>query len=431
MPTDADTRRKAARVSIGFQTKDKVELTKQSIEPLLAADCDVFWSDGSDTREGQELPFKYVTGNGKTHVISNVGGGADAAIVHALTVQLNHHNNYDYVGLLENDVLLTDSDWLPRSMELFEQGRRDDLEVGSATPRVYEDRILVQRDDYAILHNAGAGVAIFTRAAAELVLQYFRTGWTHANRLLFSQLSGVDIGGYWAFRGAQHALGADWSFDAHLAAHGLASLGLNSSPVRMIGQVPPLHEQGLTIAAAPVEMRRNEQAFDTYRARLRKIREDLWQPARPGLFHWDGRQYTIYPHQLHYIGGGHEGNWDWRWLMGIGPFILRAGFPIGEDFDDAKIYFPVLGPCELLLSGGKNGGQVRVADAASGFECTPHMAPEGDQGQVMSIPIPSAVSYREIEITAMNEGVCFFGVRCHEAQPYYHDLQFDYSWLQT
>ena len=62
------------------------------------------------------------------------------------------------------------------------------MEVGAVSARCYEDRILIQRAGYTVCHNLGAGMIMFTRKAAELVLQNYRTVWTTENRLLFSQL---------------------------------------------------------------------------------------------------------------------------------------------------------------------------------------------------------------------------------------------------
>ena len=126
-------------------------------------------------------------------------------------------------------------------MELFQRGKQDGFNVGAVSARCYEDRILFQRDGYAVTHNLGAGMIMFTREAAELVLANYRTVWTTENRTLFAQLSGIDIGSYWAFRGNQNFLVADWNFDRVLAAHGLASLALTPNRATMLDQdIAPL-----------------------------------------------------------------------------------------------------------------------------------------------------------------------------------------------
>ena len=270
------------RVAIGFSTCDRVELSRQSIEPLLSAagGFDLHWIDGSKTTEGKELPRQY---DGQYHMLhTDVRGGSGPAIVYALTMMLaaksfapspgtvgsqqSHREwqrGYDHIGLVENDVVLP-HDWFDKTMALFEQGRRDGLDVGAVSARCYEDRILIQRPGYAICHNLGAGMIVFTREAAELVLQHYRTQWTTENRHTFAMLTRTDIGKYWAFRGQEHFLVADWRWDALLASHGFASLALTPSPVTMIGQVPPLEQQGLTIATGPVAERVDDKLFYDY-----------------------------------------------------------------------------------------------------------------------------------------------------------------------
>lgn len=431
------------RVAIAFSTKDRTELSKRTVEPLLQPDkFDLWWMDGSDTEEGRNLWRRggsYIAAS-DFYVRNNVRGGADATIVSSLTELLSkdmgNGARYDYVGLVENDVLLQ-VDWYKKTMELFEIGKRDGLRVGAVSARCYEDRILIQRPDYAIMHNVGAGMVIFTREAAELILKHFRTGRTNVNRLLFSQLSGIDIGSYWAFRGGLHACTSDWHWDTVLAAHGLAVCALTPSPVEMIGQVPPLADQGLTLATGPVADRVNDEAFKRFRDRTSDIRNRVMQPAWPGVFHSDGGINTIFPHQLQYLGGSYTGDWLLKWMQGFGPFAWKAsqeqfwerpgGRPTGGIFP--RLTVSVLGSCDFLIGGGKNGGIVKVVDKHSGFEATPNLQPEGEQTQVLALTVPSAANYREIELTALDPGVCFYGIRCREPQPYNPALSFDHSWL--
>ena len=422
------------RVALAFSTKDRTELSKRTIEPLLNLDCSLYWVDGSATKEGEELPFSYVAPF-KFYVRSNVRGGADTAIAYMLTDLLK--TDCTHIGLVENDVLLIDPDWFNKIMALFEQGASDGLKVGAVSARCFEDRILIQRQGYAVMHNLGAGMVIFTREAAQLVLKYFRTGWTNANRLVFSQLSGIDIGSYWAFRGGQHILCADWGFDVVLAAHGLASLALTPSPVEMIGQNPPLEQQGLKIMNSSGTPRVGD-AFQVYRDRTQSIRDGGFAPAWPGLFHIEPGACVIFPHQLPYVGGSYSGDWLLKWTMGFGPFAWKAstftewkeaGFATDERYAPCTLTVPILGSCDILSSGGKDGGKVRVVDKGSGFEASPNLKPEDSQGQVMALNVPSACGYREIELTCLSPGLTFYGIKCREAQPYNPLPSFDHSWL--
>jgi len=423
------------RVAIAFSTRDKTEQVKCVVEPLLQPDkFALFWSDGSKTQAGE----CFALGCSAAHQVTcNVRGGADTVIAFNLTQMLQHSSRYEFCGLVEDDVLLP-SDWFDRTMALFEQGRQDGLEVGAVSARCYEDRILVQRDGYALMHNSGAGMVIFSRRAAELILDHFRTGWTMTNRRVFAQLTEQDIGAWWAFRGGQHALGADWHFDTVLAAHGLASLALTPSPVEMVGQDPPLAQQGLTIARAPVEARRDLAAYTRFLCATAAIRGgDMCVPLSRFRRDEDGGT-TIFPHQIAQLGGWYEGDWRLRWYQGHGPFVWEAlqekaagGVSAGGYAQVATtpcLHISVSGSCLLHASGGQAGGLVRIIDEASGFDNTIELPPEA-AGNIVSMMVPAAVSYRRIHLSCLTPGVRFFGVTTREEQPWLPHVRFDHSVL--
>jgi hypothetical protein len=431
------------KVAIAFSTKDRVELSKQSIEPLLQPDkFDLFWIDGSKTKDGEELPFPYLgrfVHKGNSCIIrSNVIGGADAAIAFSLTTMLQHPNNYEYVGLVENDVLL-DADWFEQTMELFVRGRNDGLEPGAVSARSYEDRILIQCDGYAVMHNLGAGMVIFSRKAAELVLQNFRTGWTTENRRTFMQVSGLDIARWAPFVQQPHVTCADWQFERILAQHGLVSLALTPAKCRMIGQEPSLEEQGLIPTTGPVEERRNDNAFDTLVSRTELIRNgDMRMPDSLFLQTDDGG-YTIFPHQIEMLGGGYEGDWSLKWCQGFGPFAWKAGsggralyMENGAvDMFNGRVVVPISGPCALIVSGGETGGKINVVDEQSGYEMTLDVAPEGNSMTMMQVQIPGNIAYRVVRLTALSPGIVFYGISVREPQPFLPAFKFDHSRLPS
>ena len=424
------------RVAIAFSSKDRVELTKRTIEPLLQPDkFDLHWIDGSKTDEGRQLLSEY---DGQYHMAHHeVIGGSCRAIVYALTEMLKYGvgdgTRYEYVGLVENDVLL-DKDWLEPTMSLFERGRKDGFEVGTVSARTYEDRVLIQRDGYAVMHNIGAGCQIFTRKAAEIILQQYRTGMTSENRRTFSLLSGVDIGGFWAFRGSDHMIVADWCWDQQLAKYGMCSLALTPAKAEQLEDVAAM---GLEMVREPIEARRDERTFETFRDRTKAVRNGELHVQRldhDHLYH-DGT-HTIFPHQIPQIGGSYSGDWRFKWSIGYGCFSWQAGryaewkeaqFATDENYAPCVLKVPVLGPCDLLVSGGTNGGKVHVTDG-SGFEATPELCPEGEQGQVLGLTMPAAYNYREIEMTALTSGVIFYGVRARMVQPTV-PAKFDFSVL--
>jgi hypothetical protein len=173
-----------SKVAIALMTKDRCELTKRTIEPLLDSDrFDLWLIDGSDTEAGRKLAESYPV----KHLRTNVRGGADPAIAYALTELLAH--DYDYVGICESDVLLPHG-FFGSMFALFERGRADGLEVGVVSARAYVDRILCQRDGYALMLNTGFGQQLYTRAAAQIALKHLRTVWTIENRRVFAKLTG-------------------------------------------------------------------------------------------------------------------------------------------------------------------------------------------------------------------------------------------------
>lgn len=395
------------RIAIGYSSYNKTNLIKKSLPPLLSGEgYDLFIADGSTKPDAISLVHKLT--DGKENVEANYGvrGGSGAAIVYLLSTMLANPD-YEYIGLCEMDVVLEDG-WFEQTMTLFSVGAWLGLRVGAVSPRCYVDRILVQLDECAVVHNTGAGVIIFSRAAAQMVLDQYRTQQTYENRAVFSQVAGVDIGTYWAFRGSNHWLVADWRWDALLASQGYASLALTPSPVTMIGQTPPLEDQGLVLTTGPVEEFKNEDRFKLYRDRLHAIRQGQFRLPDSRFYREQGFQ-TIFPHQLPFLGGSYSGEWRLVDSQGYGPFCWRGG-------KDTSLSVPIYGPCEVFVSGGKEGAQFRVVDEQSGYDVSPAIGPVTPQNEVMTITVPGP-AYRRITVTSlMGEGV-FFGLRTKDPQP--------------
>jgi hypothetical protein len=367
----------------------------------------------------------------------NVRGGAGAAIVYALTLMLKHKENYDYVGLCESDVLLPFG-WFEPTMALFARGRDDGLDVGAVSTRCYEDRVLFARDGYSICINLGAGQIIFSRKAAEAVLNDFRTPWTSDVRRVFAQLAGHDIASFWAFRANEHFLTADFHWEPVLAAKGMAALALTPSPVEMIGQNPPLAEQGLTIVREPVEKRRKDNAFDYYAGCLKSIRDGKMSLGIDTRFHYDvpNATWTYFPHQMAMLGVVYSGDWRFEECRGWGTFKWVAGhdginYPEAADELFPSLTVPVFGPCSILISGGAAGGKVEVVDEQSGFKADPVLPAEGPENQILQMMVPGGLTYRRIRITMLSPGTVFYGIQSREKQPFLPGVGFDHSVLPS
>lgn len=404
------------KLALAYSTKDQVELTKQTFDRICdpEANYDIYWGDGSVMDVGLKYFADY---RDAAFHSERVGGGADAAIAWKLSEMLRHP--YTHVGLVESDVLL-DEDWLEPTMALFEKGKADGLSVGAVSARSYVDRILIQRDGYAVMHNCGAGHIIFTREAAEVVLRSFRTHWWPDNRRLFAQISGIDIGAYAAHRGEDKFVTSDWGFEAVLARHGLATLALTPSKASMIGQVPPLHEQGLELTQGPAEARRDEGAFRLYEWSLSGLRKKLHRADEPGIIHRQAGGMILFPHQMGYVPEArYEGAWRLKWCQGFGPFAYRAG-PGG-----ASLSARISGSCSFLLSGGADGATISLTDTRSGFKTEPQLPPE--QGSFIEVNVPGGPVPREIILEA-NEDAVFYGLQT--VDPQMIDTTFKFSWEQ-
>lgn len=398
------------KVAICFQCKDLVEQSARSLPPLVETPgIDTFIIDGSKTLEGFECYKSLLKRNNIIEVHQHIGGGPDAAAIYAFTLMLKHPNNYDFVGLHEQDVLL-EPDWFTRAMELFDIGKRQGLEVGEVSARCYEDRILIQRDGFAVTHNLGYGQLIMTRQAATIWLRHARTHHCWENRRLFAQLTGQDIGRYWAFRYNDQPLGKDWGTARVLAAHGFASLALvPTACVDMIDN--PLPQQGLTLARHPVDLLRNDLAFARYITTTAAIRANTWVPDRPIRQRaMDGTQ-LIFPHQVQGLGATYSiADWRLQASQGWGPFLWKAKRP------GATVILPLVGEVQLLVAppADKNGMvEVSTGDGAF-FQTT--LAPDPN-GTISSIAIKGDCAWREVKLTMLTEGLSFCGVRCRWDQP--------------
>lgn len=410
------------KLALAFSSKDRVELTRKSLDRVTGRGIQLFWNDGSVTDDGKYLHQAGYPGGYDGIMCARVTGGPDRAIVFALSQMLAHsaaRESADYLGLLESDVLL-DPDWLEPTMALFDN--QEGLPVGAVSARSYEDRVLIQRDGYAVMHNVGAGHIILTREAAQIVLNNYRTGWWPENRAVFSQLSGLDIGKWAAFHRNEQFVTADWSWDTILAAHGLATVALTPSKATMIGQ--DIAEQGLKYADGDFDngmtLSADDEAFVLFCNNLQRIREGARAiPPVDHLLRTRGGS-IIFPHHAERHGGLFSGNpgrgssWTTRWSQGFGPFTYVAG-------DNALFSIPIFGPCAFHVG----GGAVKLHDTATEFRTEIDLS---NQTEMITIAVPRDMQTGIVRLT-FGPGACLAGIETVHPQPVWKDLTFDYSKL--
>lgn len=227
----------AAKVGFVFSTKDRVNLSIDSLHSIdTEGGFDLIWVDGSDTAQGKFLPDTFKFYNCKlSEVHRNIKGGPDKAIRFGLKRLMDL--GYDYCGLIENDIVFKHG-WYSQLMRVFELGKKDGLQVGAVTARTVDNGVLVYRPQYGIMWNTGAGMVLFTREAANIVLSTY--GIVTAKKLsrFYSNLLGDNLQNRWALwmDRKNRLLGCDWAYNMRLYKYGLVSLGIIPSMAVNIDQ---------------------------------------------------------------------------------------------------------------------------------------------------------------------------------------------------
>lgn len=225
-----------SKVGFALSTRDRFVYTMRTIRSLDAVGgFDLIWNDGSERNEVPELSRYFVFRNARL-VEANYGvkGGADAAIRYGLRRLLEL--GYDFVGLIENDVLLAPG-WLTAMREAFESATNERIVVGAVSALGYQSRVLEYRKDYSLEWARGAALVLFTREAAQLLLEkYTRLGMTSQQiRGFYAEQFGVAlhvpewaVGGRWM----DGPMTLDWGYAPLLYAHGYACVGTIPSLAR-------------------------------------------------------------------------------------------------------------------------------------------------------------------------------------------------------
>jgi hypothetical protein len=218
-----------SKVGFALSTRDRFVFTMRTIKSLDAdGGFDLIWNDGSERNEVPELSRYFAFRNARlVEVNYGVKGGADAAICFGLRRLLEL--GYDFVGLVENDVLLAPG-WLAAMRDAFETAAEEGVVVGAVSSLGYRSRVLEYRKNYSIDWARGAALVLFTREAAQLVLEnYSRLKVTSQQiRGFYAEQFGVAlhvpewaVGGRWM----DGPMTLDWGYAPLLYANGYACVG--------------------------------------------------------------------------------------------------------------------------------------------------------------------------------------------------------------
>ena len=357
-------------VCFGFTTRDRIDVTLESFASFAFVDgFDLLWLDGSTTPEGRNLPRELAPNMPcLREIIDSVTGGPDVAIVTALTRMLAL--GYAYCGLIESDIALAPG-WFGAVMALFDAGVADGLDVGAVTARAFEQRVLLKRPGYAVLMLSGAGMVLFTRAAARLILDHYRTPSTQEVRSWFLYAAGRDCATFSeaAFRqgpDADVALASDYRYELVLQRHGLCTLATSPLYARDIaaGGVRPEALGGYATPAVASEA--SETAtFERLRARLH-VQRALFESANTRslgggyLFSPVVGGWVVFLHQVLFTEGCAArliGRWRIAWSKFHGPFLFETDDP------EAAFELPVMGTlCGVGCVAAPDSANVAIDD---------------------------------------------------------------------
>lgn len=193
------------RVAIAYTTKNRTDYTKQTLPRILdeaEGNFDLYWLDGSTTKESLQFPHEFAYQWREEHggkyplkeFHTGIGGGAAAAIQQAFLYLMG--KDVDYIGLIENDVLL-EPGWFEKTMELFSKKPFFPevfkfANVGAVSARCFKHRIIEKQEDYAIMADVGAGMVIFKKELIPALLENFRRPALWEVQALCRYFSGYD-----------------------------------------------------------------------------------------------------------------------------------------------------------------------------------------------------------------------------------------------
>jgi len=220
------------RIGFSFSTRDRYLFTLQTIQSLdTEGGFDLIWNDGSKEAGVPALAGNYKFKNARlVEVNYGVTGGADRAICFGLSRLLEL--GYDYVGLIENDILFRPG-WFTALRQLFARGAQEGIACGSATARSFESHALEYRDGYGVQADIGAGMVLFSRSAAEIIVENYSKPsslqmTTHSWWKFYADLFGLDLHGFapfWALPPEEpNPCTLDWGYTPSLYLRGYASL---------------------------------------------------------------------------------------------------------------------------------------------------------------------------------------------------------------
>jgi hypothetical protein len=342
-PTVAQYRAPRARIAVAYTTKDRVELTRVTVAPLLDDPAlDLYWFDGSATDAGRQLPIALCHQRAAIcELHQGVVGGPDRAIMYAL--ETLRTRAYDYVVLMENDVLLSDG-WLEAMSASIGQAEAAGFKVGGATVRVFDRRVLSFNGSYCLMLVSGAGFIALTPDAVEMVLAHYRTLGGAEFIEHFHYLTRKDLSASVEFAASQR-LSVDFIFDLVLCWYGLVVAAPAVTFAKMIDGVLPVNTHSVTTRDDHL----HSTAFLITNPNQICLPGNAFPRFQPLP---DSERLLIGCHQLYISVNAAaaslpvraEGMWRRKWLQALGPFGLVGSGRINIAMHDEDVGLLVHSP---------------------------------------------------------------------------------------
>lgn len=211
-----------SRIAFVFLSKDRTKATVQTLTTLDAEKgFDLIWVDGSDTPEGKALVDQFKPHNFRLIEVHKAIKGKEYAAY--LGLDRLFDLGYDYIGLIENE-LVFEPGWFRRMLQLFELAAEEGLAVGAASVRNYNSRVIEYRDHYTINWCIGAGMALWSRTAFQLIRKMCEPMTARRISRFYAETFGIDLGEA-IFRGRpDRMISCDWTYEVSLYQHGLTTV---------------------------------------------------------------------------------------------------------------------------------------------------------------------------------------------------------------
>jgi len=422
------------RVAFALSTKDRVALTREMLPPFLEEGAyDLFLLDGSATEEGQRFPFELQAKSQRVREIhTGVYGGPDVAIVRALSRMLEA--GYEYCGLIENDVKLK-SGWFANLTALLDRGQVEGLRVGAVGSRTYRSRVLISRDDFAIMLNLGAGMILLHRDAARIILNGYRTANWYEVYFAALHGAGVSLNDQCGRRTSLDLMNmvrtADWWFDALLLLNGYCSLAPAPTMAENIDPQARSMFGGDYVQSRFKITDQDDQRFCQFVQKQDALaasdsKGDWLARSKLFLTHSQIGRWFVFPHQALTLGGCElTGPWAMKWLQTWGPFSFCA------QSGESKLKLKCAGDsCAIGVIFGPNAGVVE-ARANDTVIAQADLRRETEEIALVQLQMPYFDEW-QIDVRPTSQGIFqWTGVSYRDAQPWFSaKTGFDFSVLK-